>query len=329
MEKTKSENLKLGFFVILGTVLLLVAIYLIGARQNMFGNTIKVSTVFKNVNGLQKGNNVRFSGINVGTVNELEIINDTTIKVYMALEKKIAEHIRKDAIASIGSDGLVGSMIVNIMPGKGKAGFVAQGDELKSDSKVTTEEVMGTLNKVGENADLLTEDLLKAIRSLNKGGGTLGRLLNDTLMGADLQRTIVNIKNTTEQAERTIRELNGMLEQINLRESTAGALLGDTISGGKMRNIIANLEISSIEIKKMAKDMNSVVGEISTGNGAINYLATDTTLVNTLEHTMQNVDQGMERFNQNMEALKHNFFFRGYFKKMERERKSEAEQNEE
>lgn len=329
MEKTKSENLKLGFFVILGTVLFLIAVYFIGARQNMFGNTIEVSTVFKNVNGLQEGNNVRFSGINVGTVSELEIINDTTIKVYMALEQKIAKHMRKNAVASVGSDGLVGSMIVNIAPGKGKADLVAQGDELRSNSKVTTEEVMGTLNKVGENADLLTEDLLKTIRSLNRGGGALGRLLNDTVMGADLHRTIINIKNTTAQAEQAIQELNGMVQQMNLRESTAGALLSDTVSGGKMRNIIANLETSSAEIKKMAVDMNSVVGQIRNGNGAINYLTTDTTLVNTLENTMQNVEQGVERFNQNMEALKHNFLFRGYFRKMERKKEKEAEQNEE
>ena len=68
MEKTTSEKLRLGVFMIVGSLLFVGAIYLVGDRQNLFGKTFTISANFNNVNGLQPGNNVRYSGINVGTV---------------------------------------------------------------------------------------------------------------------------------------------------------------------------------------------------------------------------------------------------------------------
>jgi len=136
MERTTLEKLRLGIFVILGTALLVVASYLIGNRQNLFGNTFTINAVFKNVNGLQKGNNVRYAGINIGTVNKIEMENDTTIKVGMIIQENMLNHIKKDAIATIGSDGLVGSMIVNIVPGNGTAPLVKSGDKIVSYSRI-------------------------------------------------------------------------------------------------------------------------------------------------------------------------------------------------
>lgn len=323
MAKAKLDNLKLGIFVVLGTVVLLLAAYLIGSRQNMFEKTFPVTAIFKNAGGLHNGNNVRFSGINVGTVNKIEMVNDTTIRVHMIIAEKIKKHIKKDAIATIGSDGLVGSMLVNIIPSEGNAALIQSGDELQTYSKVATQDMMNTLSTTNENAAQLTSNLLKVSRSLIEGRGTLGRLLNDTIMAADLQSTLVNLKNTSRQANVTIAELHKIIDDIDLEESVAGVLLNDTLSADKMQNVITNLETSSIEIEKITKGLNSVIGEIKDGNGAITYLTQDTLLVNQLENTIRNVDQGVERFNENMEALKHNFLTRGYFKKMERKKKKE------
>jgi phospholipid/cholesterol/gamma-HCH transport system substrate-binding protein len=328
MAKTTLENLRLGIFVVLGTGLLLVAAYLIGNRQNMFGKTFAVSAVFKNANGLQKGNNVRFSGINVGTVNKIEMVNDTTIKIHMIIEDKMLQHIKKDAIATIGSDGLVGSMLINIIPGRGTSSLIMAGDELQSFSKIATQDMLSTLNVTNENAALLTSDLLKVTRSLINGKGTLGRLLNDTTMAADLQQTITNLKYTSDQANSAISELNEIMRSVNFEQSAAGVLLNDTVSGGKMRNIIGNLETSSIEIEKMVNDLNIVVGGLKEGEGAITYLTKDSVLVRQLENTMKHIEQGTERFNENMEALKHNFLTRGYFKKIQKQQEKANKQNE-
>lgn len=321
MAKSTLENLRLGIFVILGTVLLLIAVYLIGNRQNMFGKTFLISAVFKNANGLQNGNNVRFSGINVGTVNKIEMINDTTIQVNMIIEEKMLAHIKKDAIATIGSDGLVGSMLINILPGEESAALIDPRDELQSYSKIATQDMLSTLNVTNENAALLTADLLKVTQSLTQGKGTLGRLLNDTVMATNLEQIIANLKQVSLYTNTTVTELNRIIKSINFEESIAGVLLSDSLSAEKMRNIIVNLENSSIEIKNMTKDLNLVVGEVKNGKGTINYLATDTIFVNRLDTTMKNIEQGTERFNENMEALKHNFLTRGYFRKLEKKKK--------
>lgn len=326
MAKTTLENLRLGIFVVIGTVLLLLAAYLIGNRQNMFGQTFDITATFKNASGLQNGNNVRFSGINVGTVKKIEMVNDTTIRVHMIIEEKMQEHIKKDAIATIGSDGLVGSMLINIVPGASNAKLIKPGDELQSYSKVATQDMMNTLSTTNENAALLTADLLKVSQALTQGKGTLGRLLNDTKMANDLKQTITNLKYTSNQANSTFSELNRIMETINLEKSAIGVLLTDTISAKKMRNVITNLETSSIEIEKMSKDLNGIIGKATKGEGAISYLSKDTTLVYQLERTMKNIEQGTERFNENMEALKHNFLTRGYFKKQEKEQKKKSKE---
>ena len=324
MAKTTLENLKLGLFVVIGTVLLVIAAYVIGNRQNMFGQTFTISAVFNNANGLQKGNNVRFSGINVGTVKTIDMVNDTTIRVYMLIEKKMMDHIKKDAIATIGSDGLVGSMILNLIPGEGSAPFILEGDELKSYSRLATQDMLSTLNTTNENAAILTADLLKVTQAMTRGKGTMGRLLNDTLMAADLKHTITNIKNASRDANYTIQKLNSIVNQINFEKSAAGVLLNDSLNGVKMQNMLSNLEQSSIEMAEVTKNLNSIVGEVKEGKGAINYLSSDTLLVNSLDNTIKNIEESSIRFNENMEALKHNFLTRGYFRKLEKKQKKEA-----
>ncbi len=319
MEKTSSEKIKLGLFVLVGTVVLVFGAYQIGNQENLFGDTFTINSVFKNVNGLQKGNNVRYAGINIGTVNGIEMENDTAIRVSMLIQQKMKEHIKKNAIAAIGTDGLVGSMVVNIVPGEGNDLMVEDDDEIPSLSKIATADMLNTLSVTNENAALLTEDLLKVTASINKGQGTLGRLLNDTVWAGELQHTLTNLKYASSGANKTIQQLNEMVQHFNTEESVAGVLLADTISGKKLRNVISNLENSSIEIEQMTKNLNKVVGDMKNGKGALNYLTADTVLVNQLQNTIKNVDQGVERFNENMEALKHNFLTRGYFKKLEKE----------
>ncbi len=323
MAKTTFENLKLGIFVVIGTLLLLLAAYLVGNRQNMFGKTFDITATFKNASGLQNGNNVRFSGINVGTVNKIEMVNDTTIRVHMIIEEKMQKHIRKNAVATIGSDGLVGSMLINIVPGEGTTQLIQPGEELQSYSKVATQDMMNTLNTTNENAALLTADFLKVTRALNQGKGTLGRFLNDTIMANDVQETIANLKYTSTNANATLVELNKIVKDINFEKSAAGVLLSDTIAGGRIKNVIRNLETSSIEIEKMTQDLNTILDEAKEGDGTINYLSKDTVLVNQF---MRNIEQGSERFNENMEALKHNFLTRGYFRKLERQKKKEEKE---
>jgi phospholipid/cholesterol/gamma-HCH transport system substrate-binding protein len=323
MKATTKEKLKLGIFVIIGLLLFITAVYFIGQKQNMFGKKVSISANFNNVNGLRLGNNVRYSGIKVGTVKAITMVNDTTISVDMNIEEKMISHIKKDAIATIGTDGLVGNMIVNIIPGSQSETVVNSGDVIKSYSKIGADDMLNTLSVTNENAAILTADLLKVTQSLTQGRGTFGRLLNDTIIANELQRTITSLKEASYKANTSFEELNNLMKSIDLQNSTAGILLSDTISGTKMKNVISNLEISSAQIDTITKSIHQFVNDIQAGEGTLNYLVTDTAFVKQLERTMKNIETGTHKFDANMEALKHNFLTRSYFRKIERQQKRE------
>tara|TARA_R110000868_G_scaffold199673_1_gene446285 strand:- start:1203 stop:2192 length:990 start_codon:yes stop_codon:yes gene_type:complete len=329
MKKTTNEKLKLGVFVIVGLLLFIVAIYLIGNRQNMFTKTFTISASFNNVNGLVLGNNVRYSGINVGTVTSIEMLNDSVIRVDMKIEEKMVQHIKKDAIATIGTDGLVGNMIVNIIPGEGKEPVISSGDIIKSYSKIGADDMLNTLSVTNENAAILTAELLEIAKSITEGKGTLGMLINDTIMSSNLKQTVQQLKLTSIEASKTMKDFHGIIASININESVAGVLLNDSLEAQKTRSIITNLEASSLEIKDVIATINETFKNIKEGDGAFNYLSNDKEFVKELEQTIKNINEGTQKFNENMEAFKHNFLTRGYFRKLERQERKDSKKTKE
>lgn len=317
MEKTTSQKIKLGLFVIIGLMVFILAIYFIGDKQKMFGKTTHLETVFNNVNGLQIGNNVRYSGVNVGTVRGIEMINDTNIKVDMIIDKNIFKHIKKDAVATIGSDGLVGSMIINIIPGKGLKPNVEPGDVIHSQDRIITDDILNTLSKTNQNAAILTENLLKITNDINQGKGTVGLLISDIEMARDLKQTLHYLKISGKETSLSVSNLNKLITSLDNKKNVIG-VLKDTAVAAKIKNIIFNLNQSSTEIDKVIGNLNKTVLNIKDGKGAINYLSNDPNLVQNIDSTMININEASKRLNENLEALKHNFLFRGYFKKQEK-----------
>lgn len=323
MEKTASQKIRLGLFVIIGLSLFVLTIYFIGSKQQMFGKTEPLTAVFDNVSGLQLGNNVRYSGINVGTVRGIEIVNDSTINVEMEIDRTVFPHIKKNAVATIGSDGLVGSVIINIIPGQGDALPVQPGDFIKSNNRVRTDDMLSTLNVTNENAAQLTADLLKITNDINIGKGTIGVLLRDSAMANDLKATIHNLKITSEKTSKTMDNLNRQIAGLDHKDNVIG-VLKDTMVGNKIRHIVTNLDSSSQEITKVVSNLNTTISNAKDGKGAINYLSNNPKLVKQIDSTMTNINQSSQKLNENLEALKSNFLFRGYFKKQEKAKKKAA-----
>jgi phospholipid/cholesterol/gamma-HCH transport system substrate-binding protein len=317
MKQTTSQKIRLGLFVIIGLLIFIVAVYFIGDKQKMFGKTNHLKAVFNNVNGLQIGNNVRYSGVNSGTVRGINMVNDSVIEVDMIIDKTLFSHIKKDAIAIIGSDGLVGSMIINIIPGKGAALPVEPGDEIKSINRVRTDEMLNTLGITNRNAAHLTKDLLEITTEITKGKGTVGLLIRDSLLAKDLKETMHYLKITGKGTSESVIKLNKLIGSLDNKNNVIG-VLKDTAVANNIKTIVHNLDKSSTEINKVVSNLNSTITNVKEGKGALNYLSNDPKLVWKIDSTMTNIKEASFRLNENMEALKHNFLFRGYFKKQER-----------
>lgn len=325
MKTSNTQKFSLGLFIFIVTIIFVFALYLIGNKQNLFGNTFRISAVFNNVNGLILGNNVRYSGINIGTVKNIVMINDSTICVDMIIEEKMLQHMKKNAVAAVGSDGLVGSMVINIVPGKEVSEALKPGDTIQSYNKTSTTDMLETLNTTNDNAAKLTSDLLKITTAIKEGKGTIGMLIEDAEMASDVKQTVSNLKTASANTSATVLELKKIITAINYDESLAAVLLSDTASANKMKSIIENIEQSSMDIDSVINNLNSVVLDFKNGKGTVNYMINDTVLVNNIDETMKNIKEGSVRLNENMEALKHNFLFRGYFRKLERQKQKEAE----
>lgn len=328
MSKLASHKTRVGLFVIIGVSILLVALYFIGNKQHLFNKNMQLYAEFQNVNGLQLGNNVRYAGINVGIVSSIEMISNTKIVVQMMIEEKTGAFIKKDAIASIGSDGLVGSMVINIIPGKKNLQTVISSDTITSYNKVGTDSMLTTLNETNENASLLTSDLLKITHKILEGDGALGALINDSLLTKDIRTTLINLKETTNGANRLIGSLNSKIAKIDMEESAVGVLLNDTIMGNQVKNIFLELQSSSSNIFEMTKMLDGMVSEMKDTDNTINYLIKDETLPKVIDSTMLHIMKASKKLDQNMEALKHNFFFRGYFRKQARIKKRREKEQE-
>lgn len=330
MEKSSKNKIRLGVFVIAGTILLVIVLYFIGNRQNIFSTTIKINSYFANVNGLQLGNNVRYSGIDIGTVHSIEMQSDTVILVEMLLKESMTPYLRKDAVATIGSDGLVGNMIVNIIPTEGKLPPVVSGDTIASYSRISTDNMLTTLNSTNENLALLSADFLKITTEILNGEGTITSLLKDEALSNDIKSTIKNLKTSSADISVMTQELSKTLDRIDMENSVAGVLLGDSIQGSALKMSIENIALASQDIQKVSASLDTVVTRLADGDGVVHHLSTDKNLVKNIDSTMQHIKEGTEKFNENMEALKHSIFFKRYFRKKEKEalkRKQETENN--
>lgn len=260
MKKESGFTAKLGMFVVIGLVLFVGTIYFVGKQKNLFGSTFKLKAQFKTVSGLKEGNNVRFSGINIGTVDGIDLITDSSVLVEMVIKKEVQKFIKTNAVASIGSDGLMGDKVLTISPVNGNAETVGNNSLITSKSAVEMADVMNSLKNSVDNAGIITAQLAQVSYKINNGNGALSRLISDEKFSNSLQGTLTNLQTSTDQFSKFTTNLNN------------GALSGK------------------------------------------------------LDSTMSNLQAGTKGLSDNMDAVKHSFLLRGYFKKQKKaEEKKKAD----
>jgi phospholipid/cholesterol/gamma-HCH transport system substrate-binding protein len=198
MPKEKNFKWKLGLFSIAALVIAVSGIYYIGKQKNKFGAVLHISSRFNSVSGLKIGSNVRVGGIDVGTVDGISLVTDTTVQVDMIIQKDIQKFIRKDARASIGSDGLMGDKVIVINAGTPTTPFVADGDSLGSRQPIETDAIMSSLKTSADNAAIITSNLADISNRISQGHGALGKLLHDTSLSTNISATMKNLRSSSE-----------------------------------------------------------------------------------------------------------------------------------
>lgn len=252
MKKGTGFTWKLGMFVLAGLLLFVCTIYYVGKQKNFFGNTFRLRAQFKTVSGLKEGNNVRFSGINVGTVDNIELLTDTSVLVELVIKKSVQQFIKTDARASIASDGLMGDKALTVSPGiptgNGAPNPVKNNDLIASKNAIEMEDIMSSVKVSVDNVAVITTQLAQFSYKINNGNGALSKLISDESFSSSLKGTLTNLQTSTKQ------------------------------------------------FAKFTTKMND----------------------GTLDSTMQNLKTGTKGLSDNMEAAKHSFLLKGFFKKKQR-----------
>lgn len=322
MAKGTINNVKLGAFVLGGLIFLVFLLYTIGKNGHLFGATYTLKAMFTDAQGLVEGNNVRFSGINVGTVKKIKIRNDALIEVTMVIDENMMPVIRKNAVVAIGTEGLVGNKVINIVPGRQVAVHANEGDVLAAKRAVNTDEIMETLYHTNNDVAVIAVELRTTVQRINNS--TLWSLMDDKTIPLDLKTSMANIRTATGRAADLTESLDNMITDVKNGKGSVGMLLKDTAFASDIGSAIRNIKSASASADSFATEINHLASSMRermlSKDGLVHALFRDSTMVKKLNVSLDNIQQGTDGFNQNMEALKHNFLLRGYFRKQEEQK---------
>lgn len=201
MKKESGSKWKVGLFTIIGLGVFLFGIFFIGNQKNLFSSVLRVHAVFANVVGLKVGSNVRFDGITIGTVENIQLKSDTSVNVVMAIQSNIKRFIKKDANASIGSDGLMGEKVVVISPGVISREEINEGAMLASNEPIQMDSIMASLKISVDHAAVFTDELSKIVYKINHGNGALSKFIGDTLFANNITKTMSNLKSSSKSLD--------------------------------------------------------------------------------------------------------------------------------
>ena len=268
MKNNISNKIKLGIFIFLGIIVFIVAIYFIGEGQQLFRHTFQLTGVFKDVAGLQAGNNVRLSGVNIGTVKNINIVSDSSVKVEILIDENTRKFIKKDAVAIIGSEGLMGNKVLIINPGTGGKMEIEDNDVIQTIQPISMDDIVNSLNSTIDNTSNITNYLSTITRKIQSGEGTIGRLIMDKSWSQNFDSTFTN-----------------------LRDGSGGfKTLMD--KSGEIDDIMLSLKTTIDNASNITNDLSDISNRIQSGEGIIGRLLMDKTWGQNLDSTMVYLKEG-------------------------------------
>jgi len=291
---------RLGIFILLGFLLFAIGIFMIGKRGAIFGSSFQVKANFSNVQGLRNGALVRLNGIDIGSVSSIKIVPDTTgrVEVTMNLSEDIRRFIRTDSKATIETEGLVGNKVVVIEAGSGAAEMVNDGGYIQTTEQPSFSALLNETQGVVEYTKEMTKSLAEITEKVNKGEGSIGRLLNDS-------KLYNNAADLTQQANTSLKGITKELEKVTD--------LFDKLGVG-VEKVLNNVNSTTAKL-------DSIMAGVQQGKGILGQVLVNGSKYDSIfAVTMQNINTTSEaarlaasRMAENMEALKHNWLFKGYF----------------
>ena len=327
---SSQRSVILGIFIFLGVAILILTILTLGSQKKAFEKSIMVKAFFGNVNGLQKGNNIWFSGVKVGTIKKVTLRGNGKVEVDMNIEEQSVQYIPKDAKAKLSFDGLIGNKIIEIYGGTTGTPTIQSGDILNNDKLLNTDEMMNTLSKNNDNLYSITNDLKVISAQIASGKGSVGKLLTDETLYDQLNATTLVLKKAAQNLSGLSANVTAYTSHLNDKGTLANDLVTDTVIFSKLRqtisqlqqvantsdSVMTNLKTTSVSLNKGVDNLNSALSSDKTPVGVLLH---DQEAAANIKVSLQNLQSGTKKLNDDLEAVQHNFLLRGFFKKKAKE----------
>lgn len=354
MKLKKRDSLRLGIFITGGIILFIMAIYIIGRDRNLFGSNFMVTAVFSDVKGLKVGNNVRFSGIDVGTVSDIYIISDSSVRVELIIEINARKFIKTDSKATIGTEGLMGNKVINILPGTDSTS-IENNCVLQTIDAVELDDILGSFMVSSENIEVVSENLVDITNKINRGEGMFGKVFTDTIFTKNMDITSNNITQITKNlaeisyklnqgegiigkmladsafshnldltSEKILEVSNNLSEisrKINQGKGVFGQFFVDTASSERMIQLTRDLNITSRNASEISSNLVEITEKINTGHGTINKLITDSIFADSLQIVVRKLNRSLDEISEAAEAVERSWLMRLFSKKKKKKGK--------
>ena len=325
----KTNNLKLGIFFTGGLIILIVSLYMVGSRQNLFKSNITIHSHFTNALGLKEGSSVRFVGIPIGAVDQISIINDSMVHVTMKINKDHAEFIKKDASALITTDGLMGNQLVTIMPGGSLERPVLDGDTISTQKAVGVETVMSSVLENSRNLEVLTHSFIDITSRISSGEGLVGQLFFDSATSNRFESIIRSISESTHNLEMATLNVLDISNEITNENGTIGKLVYDDSIAQGVHTIMDSLKTASTNINKASREINSFTHSLNDGNGPLRRLVRDSIMAQNLDKAIANAKERSEELEETIELVNNGRILNLFSgNKKSKQKKQEEENNE-
>lgn len=317
--KENKRSLIVGLFTFVGLVLLVAGILVLGSQQNKFSKNLIVKTYFSDVKGLKVGNNVWFSGVKVGIIKEIAFENIGKVRVVMTILEKDSEFIRKDVVATLGSDGLIGNSIISLVGGSSSFPKIENEDVLKSGPSGGMEQMMGMLQENGANLSVITSNFAKLSQQMVDGKGTVGALFTDDEIANNLKATASSINLMMTDANKAVNNLVTLTNKLNNDQGLIHELTTDTQVFASLRESAAQLQGITQTASALMENLNETSSRLNNQDNALGVLTNDPEAANEIKQILKNLNTSTSKLDENMQALQSNFLFRGFFKKKAKE----------
>lgn len=311
-----SRYLVVGIFIVAGLTLFGLGIFLVGNRHEAFSRHLLLYSDFTDLDGLTKGSKVRVAGMDAGQVTTIFVPDSprSQFHIQMRINEQLHGLVRKDSLVTIDTEGVVGETFLTIHPGSPGAPIASPNSTLQGRPAVNISDLMthgmtvmddadSTLKQLGTKLNTSLDGVNLAVGNANdllvglkQGRGPAGMLLRDEKMAGQIRETMTNIQSTTSTLNQTATRVNGIVG--DLQDRQLPQKIDETMTQVRTASTEANRTIQQVH-----ESLNEALGPDVNG----------VTAGQNINETLSNINAATGNMAEDTEALKHNFFFKGFF----------------